>query len=69
MLIALSASRGVKRSSLTGEIVSISRRTIPRQVDCSLSIPDQLAKSSATERVEMKSELFPFKGKRPQPPW
>jgi len=53
-----------KRCSSTGEMVSISRRIIPRQADCSRAIPSQVGKSFVREATEMESRLIPFNGKR-----
>src|SRR5208337_5313920 len=68
ILIALAASRGVKRCSSTGGMVSISSRIIPRQADSNRSIPGHTGKSFVREEAETKSGLILLKGKRTQPP-
>jgi hypothetical protein len=50
-------------------MVSISRNIIPRQADCSRSIPDQGDESFTRERVEMKPELISFEGNGTHRPW
>jgi hypothetical protein len=59
----------VKRCSSMGEMVLISRRIIPRQADCSRSIPDQVGESIVRKESESQSRLISFEGKRTQPPW
>jgi len=65
ILIALAASRGVKRCSSTGNGFDI-EKDHSRQADCSRAIPSQVGKSFVREATEMESRHYsPFTAKEP----